>query len=246
EGLPAGAEVLGHAAQEGRTIASSSLAADERFEQSFCDAAEAASLLAIPIAPPRTDRSAVALVLFREPRSFTDEDLDLAGQLALRAKAALARSELFEVERRSRLLAQQLADTGTLFSGELEPAAVLDEVVEQAPVVLRADAASIRLLDRDELVVAAAAGAGSAQVQGTRTSADARPAGSVVHTRSPVALENVAGDSLLLQGEPLLARGYAAYLAVPLFRAEGELHGVLAVFSRRPRQWQEEEIEALA
>jgi PAS domain S-box-containing protein len=246
ENLPQGAEVLDHAAQEGRTIASSSLAADERFEPSFCEAAEASSLLAIPIAPPRSERRAVALVLFRAPRTFTDDDLDLAGQLAARAKAALARSELFEVERRSRLLAQQLADTGTLFSGELEPGAVLDEVVEQAPVVLRADASSIRLLEGDQLVVAAAAGAGAAQVQGSRTSADARPAGSVVHTRAPVALENVAGDALLLEGEPLLARGYSAYLAVPLFRAEGELHGVLAVFSRKPRSWQEEEIEALA
>jgi two-component system phosphate regulon sensor histidine kinase PhoR len=246
ESLPAGAEVLEHAATEGRTIASSVLAEDERFERAFCEAAEAASLLAIPIAPPRSERSAVALVLFRKLRPFTDDDLDLAGQLSARAKAALARSELFEVERRSRLLAQQLADTGSLFSGELEPGAVLDEVVDQAPVVLRADAASIRLLEGDELVVAAAAGPGAAQVQGTRTSADARPAGSVVHTRSPVSLDNVVGDPLLLEGEPLLARGYAAYLAVPLFRAEGELHGVLAVFSRRPRLWQEEEIEALA
>ena len=246
DGLPDGAGVLEHAAKEGRTIASSLLDADERFEHSFCEAAEAASLLAIPIAPPRSDRSAVALVLFRAARTFTDDDLDLAGQLASRAKAALARSELFEVERRSRLLAQQLADTGALFSGELEPGAVLDEVVEQAPVVLRADAASVRLLEGDELVVSAAAGAGAAQVQGTRASADARPAGSVVHTRAPVALENVAGDPLLLEGEPLLARGYAAYLGVPLFRAEGELHGVLAVLSRKPRSWQEEEIEALA
>jgi PAS domain S-box-containing protein len=102
------------------------------------------------------------------------------------------------------------------------------------------------LLDRDELVVAAAAGAGSTQVHGSRSSADARPAGSVVHTRAPVALENVGGDPLLVEGEPLLGRGYAGYLAVPLYRAEGELHGVLAVFSRKPRSWQEEEIEALA
>jgi two-component system, OmpR family, phosphate regulon sensor histidine kinase PhoR len=246
DSLPPGAEVLDHAAQEGRTIASSSLAADERFEQAFRDVAEAASLLAIPIAPPRSERCAVTLVLFRDARSFTDDDLDLAKQLSGRAKAALARSELFEVERRSRLLAQQLADTGTLFSGELEPGAVLDEVVEQAPVVLRADAALIRLLEGDELVVAAATGAGSTAVSGSRSSADARPAGSVVHSRSPVALENVGGDPLLLEGEPLLGRGYAAYLAVPLYRAEGELHGVLAVFSRKPRSWREEEVAALS
>jgi PAS domain S-box-containing protein len=245
-GLPSGADVLAHAAQERRTLASAALESDDRFEDEFRAVAEAASLLAIPVSLPRGDSSALALVLFREPHTFTDDDLDLAKQLAARAKAALARSELFEVERRARLLAQQLADTGALFSGELEPAAVLDEVVEQAPIVLRADAASIRLLDGDELVVASAAGAGASQIEGTITLADTPPAGTIVHTRAPLALEDVSGDALLVEGEPLLGRGYSAYLGVPLFRAEGELHGVLAVFSRRPRVWQEEEIEALA
>jgi PAS domain S-box-containing protein len=245
-GLPDGAEVLVHVAQERRTIASAMLGTDERFEDGFREVAEAASLLAIPIALPRGERSALALVLFREPHVFSDDDLDLAGQLAALAKAALARSELFEVERRARLLAQQLADTGAMFSGELEPAAVLDEVVEQAPIVLRADAASIRLLDGEELVVASAAGAGASQIEGARGLADTPPAGTVIHNRAPLALQDVGDDALLVEGEPLLARGYAAYLGVPLFRAEGELHGVLAVFSRRPRSWQEEEIEALS
>jgi two-component system, OmpR family, phosphate regulon sensor histidine kinase PhoR len=244
-GLPDGAEVLEHGVREGKTIASSALADDERFGDGFRAAAGAASLLAIPITTPRTDRQALALVLFREPRAFTDDDLDLADQLAARAKAALQRSELFEVERRSRLLAQQLADTGNLFSGELEPGAVLDEVVEQAPVLLRADASSIRLLEGGELVAAATIGAGAAQIQGSRVPADAPPAGSVVHSRAPIAIENVGGDQVLLEGEPMLARGYASYLAVPLSGAEGDLHGVLAVYSRRPRAWQEEEVEAL-
>jgi PAS domain S-box-containing protein len=245
DGLPAGAEVLDHVASDGKTIASSALDADDRFGDSFRAAAEASSLLAIPIFAPRSDQHALALVLFRERRTFTDDDLDLAGQLAARAKAALQRSELFDVERRSRLLAQHLARTGSLFSGELEPAAVLDEVVEQAPALLRADASSIRLLEGDELVTAAAVGAGAAQAQGTRVPADARPAGAVVHSVGPVAIEDVGGEQALLDGEPMLGQRYSSYLAVPLFGAEGDLQGVLAVYGRRPRAWQEEEIEAL-
>jgi PAS domain S-box-containing protein len=245
DGLPAGVEVLERAAALGETIASTALAGDDRFGESFRDAAGAASLLAIPLALPRLERRALALVLFREQRVFTDDDLDLAHQLAERSKAALVRSELFEVERRSRLLAQQLADTGSLFSGELEPGAVLDEVVEQAPVLLRADASLIRLLDGDELVVAAAVGAGEAEIAGSRVPADSRPGGTVVSSRAPVAILEVAGDEALLAGEPLLGHGYASYLAVPLLGAEGELQGVLAVLARRQRSWQEEEIEAL-
>ena len=245
DGLPDGAEVLEHAAREAKTVASSMLADDERFGQDFRAATEAASLIAVPIPLPRSDRHALAIVLFAERRTFSEDDLELAEQLSARAKSALERSELFEVERRSRLLAQQLADTGSLFSGELEPGAVLDEVVEQAPVLLRADASSIRLLEDDELVVAAAVGAGTAGYQGTRVRADARPAGGVVQSRAPVAIEDVRENPALLEGEPLLAAGYVSYLGVPLFGAEDDLEGVLAVFSRSPRAWQEEEIEAL-
>ena len=237
--------MLEHASREDKTLASSLLDDDERFGEEFRTAAGASSLLAIPIAAPRTDRHALCVVLFNEPRVFAEDDLDLAGQLAARAKAALERSELFEVERRSRLLAQQLADTGSLFSGELEPGAVLDEVVEQAPVLLRADASSIRLLEGEELVAAAAVGAGAAENQGSRVPADGRPAGGVVQSRAPVAIEDVGADHVLVEGEPMLAHGYAAYLGVPLFGAEGDLQGVLAVFGRRPRVWQEEEVEAL-
>ena len=134
---------------------------------------------------------------------------------------------------------------GSLFSGELEPAAVLDEVVEQAPVLLRADASSIRLLEGDELVTAAAVGPGAQQTQGSRVPADARPGGAVVHSGAPVAIEDVAGEQALLEGEPMLGDRYASYLAVPLFGADENLQGVLAVYARRPRAWQEEEIEAL-
>jgi two-component system phosphate regulon sensor histidine kinase PhoR len=245
DGFPDGADALEHASKEGRPIISSELADDERFSDSFRASADSASLIAIPIAAPRSDRHALAIVFFRDRRTFADADLDLAGQLAARSKEALERSELFEVERRSRLLAQQLAETGSLFSGELEPGAVLDEVVEQAPVLLRADGSSIRVVEGDELVTATAIGPGSRDAQGSRVRTDTRPAGRVVELGTSVAIEDVRDDPALLEGEPMLVHGYAAYLGVPLFGAEGDLQGVLAVFAARPRVWQEEEIEAL-
>src|SRR5213078_5079745 len=49
----------------------------------------------------------------------------------------------------------------------------------------------------------------------------------------------------LLGVDPVLAAGYSAFLGVPLSGPEGALHGVLAVYARRPRTWRPEEIEAL-
>ena len=79
---------------------------------------------------------------------------------------------------------------------------------------------------------------------GHRVSAATRPAGQVIQTAGPVALEDVAGDERLLEGEPLLGQ-CAAYLGVPLRGSEGEPAGVLAVCSVSPREWREEEIGAL-
>src|SRR5207248_7131942 len=134
EGCPAGAEALEHAARERRMLAASSLQEDDRFggaEGAFVQAS--ASLLAMPIPVPRSELAALALVFFAKPHRFTDEDIEVAEQLADAAKAAVERAEAFETERRSRALSQQLARTSSLLTAELDPQAVLADVVEQAP-----------------------------------------------------------------------------------------------------------------
>ncbi|MBV8395146.1 MAG: PAS domain S-box protein, partial [Actinobacteria bacterium] len=57
---------------------------------------------------------------------------------------------------------------------------------------------------------------------------------------------DVSGQAALRQADPVLALGYSAYLGVPLGPHDGPLHGVLAVYSAEPRQWRDEEIEALS
>src|SRR5206468_2536875 len=79
----------------------------------------------------------------------------------------------------ARALSQQLARMGSVLATELDPAAVLDEVVQQAPALLGADACAVRTLEEDELVVAAAFGDGADAVVGTRASATAWLSGDV-------------------------------------------------------------------
>src|SRR5207302_1529235 len=138
------------------------------------------------------------------------------------------------------------ARMGGLLATELEPAAILEEVADQAPALLSADACSIHLVQGDELVVTAVGGERAPDVVGTRVPATARPAGDVVQSRSPVVLGDIPDDSPLQADDPVLAAGHAAYLGVPLIGVEEGLQGVLAVYSGRPRNWREEEVEALA
>ncbi len=247
KGLPDSADCL-RAVAEGRVLASPAVSRDDRFEQPWHALAARSgyeALLAVPVASPRAERSGLVIVFFADEHGFVDDDLELARHLADAARGALERSELFEAERTARALSQQLARTGGVLATELDPAAVLEEVVQQAPQLLGAEACAVRTLEEDELVVSAAAGKGAEEAVGTRASATAWLSGDVFQSRTPLAVEDASGDERLLGGDPILAAGYAAYLGVPLSGPEGALAGVLSVYAQRPRTWRPEEIEAL-
>jgi PAS domain S-box-containing protein len=67
----------------------------------------------------------------------------------------------------------------------------------------------------------------------------------VAQSRLPVTVSSVEKDRRGTGGDPFLEAGHLAYVGVPLVGPEGGLHGVLAVYSRRPRTWQAEEVDAL-
>ena len=240
--------LLFRAAAEGRILVSSSIADDERLLGDLRDAAAAngyRSLISVPVEAPRDAGRGLVLIFFAEERSFSDDDLELARHLADATRGALERSELFEAERGARALAQQLTRTGRLLTSELDPAAVLDEVVQQAPALVNAEAGAFRLLDGEELVVTAADGDGAEAALGSRSPAGGWLSGDVIQSGAPVALAQAGDDERLRGLDPMLEAGHAAFLGVPVGGAEGSTVGVLAVYASLPREWREEEIEAL-
>ena len=240
-------EPVATCARNRTVIAAPALAEDERFDRDWRAAAASAgygALLAVPVGAPG-GRDGLALVFFTGSRRFSDYDLELARNLAGTARGALERSELYESERRARGLAQQLARTGTLLATELDPAAILDEIVTQAPALLAADAAVVRLLEDDELIVSAAGGSLPDDLLDSRSPATGWAAADAIQTRAPVAIGDIEGEGPAA-ADPALAAGYRAFLAVPLVGSEGEAQGVLSVYARRPRSWHPDELEALA
>jgi PAS domain S-box-containing protein len=248
-GLGAADGPLGRAAAQARVIASPALVDDDRLPQAWRDAAAVEgyhALLSVPVDMSRHDAGGgLVVAFFAEDHAFSDDDLELAQHLADATRGALERSELFEAERSARALAQQLTRTGQLLTTELDPAAVLDEVVQQAAALVNADACAIRVLEDDELVVSVAEGRGADAALGTRSPASAWLSGDVVQSRSPVALENAGGDPRLRELDAMLAGGNAAYLGVPLAGPEGSPLGVLAVYAADPRPWRTEEVDAM-
>ena len=243
-----GEEALTACARAGKVLTSRSLGDDTRFDAGLAEAAQAAgcqSLLAVPLPQPRGAASGLALVFFLGERTFTDEQLELAGHVAGAARGALERSELYELERRSHSLAQRLAKAGRELAGELDPENVLDQVVEHAVNLLAADGASVRLLEDDELVVRAISGAGAIEAAEVRAPSTSWLVGDIVQARLARQLADARGDARAAEADPMLASAHAAYLGVPMIAPDDSIHGVLAVYARRPREWREEEAEAL-
>lgn len=240
------AEPFATCARSSTVIAAPALAEDERFDAGWREVGASAgygALLAVPVGAPG-DRAGLVIVFFAETRRFSDYDLELALNLAGTARGALERSELYESERRARGLAQQLARTGTLLTTELDPAAVLDEIVAQAPALLGADAAVVRLLEDEELVVSAAGGEVPDDLVDSRAPATGWAAADAIQTLAPVAVGDVEAEGPAAS-DPAVAAGYRAFLAVPLVGSEGGPQGVLSVYARRPRSWHSDEVEAL-
>jgi len=235
--------ILALCTEERRVIASESLATDARFADSWRSLSPGA-LMAVPLETPRDDGSGVVLVFFDAVHSFSDEDIELARHLASAARGALERSELYEAERAARALAQQLARTGSRLATELDPAVVLDEVVQRAPELLGADASAVRIVEGDELIVTAASRELEAFV-GERTPLSGMLSGDVHQSRSPIAVSDAREDDRYRAADPVFEADFAAFLGVPLVGPEGATHGVLSLYARRPRAWRPDEVDAL-
>jgi PAS domain S-box-containing protein len=238
---------LVEAARRGRVLAAPQISSDDRFDEGWraiAHEAGFASLLAVPVESPRRERPGLGLVFFAEEQTFSDDEIELAYNLAAAARGALERAELYEAERKSRAIAQQLARTGTRLAGVLDPDAIFEEIVAQAPGLVGADSAAVSLLEGDELVVSTVHGEPAETALGARASAVGDLVGEIVQRRQPVALGDVEG--VPAASDPILEAGYRAFLGAPLTGAEGTVHGVLAVYSNSPRTWREEEIEAIA
>jgi PAS domain S-box-containing protein len=239
---------LAEMARDERILSSSELADDERFDgrlRALFGQEGFGALLCAPVVGVH-DQAYAVVVLFDGVRTFADEDVLLARNVSDAARGALERSELFEAERRARTFSQRLAQVGTRLGTSLDPDVVLDEVAGEAPALLHADTAVIRLLDRDELVVRAASGLGAENLPGSSSGSAAGISGVVAQSRKPLAVRDVREQPRLARADVLLERGTAACVAVPMIAHRGGLYGVLAVYSRAPRTWRQDEVQSLA
>ena len=227
DGLPAGAEVLERAARAGETIASTALGGRRALRRVVPGRGGRRVAPRDPARPaaPRAARARARPLPRAARRSPTTTSTCAASspdalegrarpQRALRGRAAVEAARPAAGRHRQPLLGRARARRGARRGGRAGPGAAARRRL--------ADPAARRRRARRRRRSRAAARSRS---RGSRVPADSRPAGTVVSSRAPVAILEVAGDEALLAGEPLLARGYAVVPRRAALRRRGRASG---------------------
>ena len=235
------------ATEERRVIAAGSASADARLDASEHTRLGSGAMLCVPLSGERPgEHPGVVTVSWNAPRTFGDADLALAERLQESAVAALERASLEEAEHRASTLARELQRVSALLAADLEPRTVLRQIVAQASDLLAADACTLRLLENGELVARAVLGEASELLSVRRPLGSDPIAAETLAGPAPVAIPDLSADPRVAEEPIVKDAGLAAYLGVPVQTADGEIQGVLAVYTRTPRRFRADEVDGLA
>ncbi len=130
-----------------------------------------------------------------------------------------------------------LVEASRIINAELNVDEVLQQVAEQARVLLDAEGSSVLLIDtaRDELVFKTVVGPAGRQLLGVRIKADQGIAGQVARTSRPVRVDDVRQNSNFFPGIDAKTNTQTrALLAAPMID-RGEVLGVVEVINAQSR-----------
>ena len=128
-----------------------------------------------------------------------------------------------------------------------ETGEILSLIVNEATHLLGADAAGLRLLEGDELVLKARTEAAVAIMSRTRLKVGESLSGAIMARGEPVAVEDLGDDTRFdpAHKKQALERGFHGFLGVPL-KTHGRIIGTLVVFAKSRRVFQSDEISLLS
>jgi len=245
--FPRNRGALGLALRERRPVFSSDVYADPE----IADAPglrvrvdpEDRAVLAVPLLV----RNRVIGALFvrdRTGRVFSEEDVRLARAFADQAAVAFENARLYQAATRERRRLEALYNVSRRVAAMEEPDEVLDVIVNEAVRLLGAEAAGVRTVDGDDLVLRARTASASDLLR-PRLGVGESLSGVIVQTGRPVRVEDVLEDTRLHPAHKRSARdlGYHGFMGVPL-RSPSATIGTLYVYSLRRRRFTAEE-EAL-
>jgi signal transduction histidine kinase/CHASE1-domain containing sensor protein/putative methionine-R-sulfoxide reductase with GAF domain/ActR/RegA family two-component response regulator len=203
------------------------------------------------VAEPLLDHDRLlGVIILRSSRAgyrFTQQDHDLLSLFAAQAAIAIDKARLFEESSRRQGQLASILDINTRIATSEDMESLLSLIAEEAVRLLDADGAHFRLVQGNQLVMAAKTGAGAQATHKPALAIGESLSGYVVLHNQPLVIPDLLSDTQLIAEHKAnaVALGIRSEVLVPVRGSHGVL-GVLNVKSRRPRAFTTHEVEALS
>jgi signal transduction histidine kinase/DNA-binding response OmpR family regulator/putative methionine-R-sulfoxide reductase with GAF domain len=233
--------------RERRPVFSDDVAGDSRFDHpAFRIVPHQAGLL-VPLVLDGEVAGAFYLAWWTERRRFTAHELGMIERVSGQVSLFLRNVRLYEQAERSRRRLETLNQVSRRLAEVHDTDAALTLIVEEATRLLGGDAAGLRLIEGDELVMRAHTRDAEPLMSQPRLPAGQYLAGRIVSTGQPVVLEDLTADPDLHpeHRRSALRLGYHGFVGVPL-RAQGHTLGTLNIYTRRRHRFPSDEVSLLA
>lgn len=227
--LPTGRGVLGLLIHEPRPVRLSNIADHPQSVGFPAKHPPMRSFLGAPVQAMGRVFGNIYLAEKRGAAEFTQEDEESLIVLATQAGVAIANASLYEQVRSREGWLDALREVTTYVLEGEDEGSLLERIAERAREMAGADAAQVvTVSDKpDELVIAAAVGARSAEMQGQMLPAEGSISGAVMKSGEAAVFADVSADPLTFQ--PIARRGrHGPAVFVPL-RIRGGSTGTLMV-----------------
>ncbi len=189
----------------------------------------------------------VLAIVFGERGEFSVEEKELMQRLADHAAFTIVRSEAREQAERDRARLEVLYAVSRRLASVHDVDGVLNVVVNEAARLLGLEAAGIRLLEGEDLVISARTEAAAQLMTRPTLRVGESLSGRVVASGQPLIVEDIEQETVQdpEQRQAALRVGYHAYLGVPL-KVGGRAVGVLSVWGRAARSFAPDDVALLS
>jgi PAS domain S-box-containing protein len=232
---------------ERRPVFTDDVARDARFTHAMFRSFPHQSGLLLPLVVDDEVIGGFYLVWWTARRRFSEPDLQGLERVSEQVGFFLRNARLYEQAERNQRRLEVLNDVSRRLAAVHDPQEVLTVIVNEAARLVGAEAAGIRLLDGDDLVVAARTESAATVMARPRLKVGESLTGLVVARGEPVVVEDLAADTRYdpAHKHGALERGYRGFIGVPL-NAHGHAVGSLNVFTRGARRFLPDEIALLS
>ncbi|HZP35938.1 MAG TPA: GAF domain-containing protein [Methylomirabilota bacterium] len=237
-----------HAIRESRRpVYSDDVPSDPRFGFEIFRRFRHQSGLVLPLLLDDTVAGAFYFVWWKARKHFTPRELELAENVAAQVTMVLRHARLLERADRQWRRLQVLCELSRAIAATNDADQVLTRLVNEAMGLLGVEAAGLRLLEGEHLVVKARTDSAAPLMSRPRVARTDGLSGAVLTGGRPVAIADMAEDGRIdaIDRDGAREHGFHAGLGVPL-QIHGEVVGSLSVYARVRRKFSPEDVALLS